>query len=339
VRPSFAEVIGTLSSEGLLPPERAAEVAPRLRTLEVRPPWYVRAISGMGGWTAAAFVGAFAWFIGLQNEPALIVGAILLAVGIAVRRTLNGPFSNQLALALALSGELLALQGMHGLGFSAEHVALATLGVELLLVVLYPDPLMRFVSTILACVAMSSWLYAATDNADLTVQLLIAFASGMALFVVRPRSGSSWLVPVAYGLTATSLGAMAWLLSPAFGPLSLDPRAIWGVAAIAALFGAFLLHEAQAGLRQYLVGAAVLLAMLLLWSTPGVLAATAVLAMGFARRDSKLIAIAAAFLLLFGAQFYYLLDWSLLAKSGTLVASGLLFLALRFYVERRPNEA
>jgi uncharacterized membrane protein len=88
------------------------------------------------------------------------------------------------------------------------------------------------------------------------------------------------------------------------------------------------------------VGATVLLGLLTL-STPGLIAAVAVLTLGFDRRNRILIGIAAVFLVKFASVYYYSLRMTLLAKSVVLVASGVLLLAARAYVYLRykPSEA
>ena len=51
--------------------------------------------------------------------------------------------------------------------------------------------------------------------------------------------------------------------------------------------------------------------------------------LGFDRRNPLLIELAVAYLLVFGAMYYYSLDLTLLEKSGILVGSGALCLAVR----------
>jgi uncharacterized membrane protein len=51
--------------------------------------------------------------------------------------------------------------------------------------------------------------------------------------------------------------------------------------------------------------------------------------LAFDRRDRVLLAAAAIFLVAFGAFYYYSLHLTLLEKSGVLIGSGVLLLALR----------
>jgi uncharacterized membrane protein len=59
------------------------------------------------------------------------------------------------------------------------------------------------------------------------------------------------------------------------------------------------------------------------------------MALGAHRRNALLFGLASLFLVFFGSHFYYTLSMSLLAKSGVLLGSGLLMLALRLPLARR----
>jgi uncharacterized membrane protein len=73
-------------------------------------------------------------------------------------------------------------------------------------------------------------------------------------------------------------------------------------------------------------------------SSPGIVAGAAVLILAFDRRNPVLVGMAVVFLLVFGAAYYYNLDLTLLEKSGVLVGSGLLLLAIRSRLVPRGSE-
>jgi uncharacterized membrane protein len=72
---------------------------------------------------------------------------------------------------------------------------------------------------------------------------------------------------------------------------------------------------------------------------PGLMGALLVMALGAHRRNALVFGLAALFLVFSGSHFYYSLSMSLLAKSGVLLGSGLLCLALRLPLARAAKEA
>ncbi|MDQ3949482.1 MAG: DUF4401 domain-containing protein, partial [Gemmatimonadota bacterium] len=173
----------------------------------------------------------------------------------------------------------------------------------------------------------------------------------------RSRELTEMLEPVGYG---TIVALLAVLLFSSFfavaddlvrGPQStrvnawhLGPLTTVGVtAALIALELATFAEQRVKPRREVVlvaVTATVLLALLTL-STPGLIAAVAALTLGFDRRNKILIWIAIVFLVKFASVYYYSLRMTLLEKSVVLVASGLLLLAARAYIELRyePTEA
>jgi uncharacterized membrane protein len=195
-------------------------------------------------------------------------------------------------------------------------------------------------------------------GSDLAVLAIVAIAAYVWRFRLRVRSRevTEMLEPVGYGMVAALFGVLlfstifavaddlvrgsraarpnAWHLGPA--------TAIGLTAAIIALELA-IFAEQRAKPRQAVFVATVATTLLgaLTLSTPGVIAAITVLALGFDRRNRILIGLAAVFLVKFSSAYYYSLRMTLLEKSAVLVASGLLLLAARAYVElrSRPREA
>jgi len=64
-------------------------------------------------------------------------------------------------------------------------------------------------------------------------------------------------------------------------------------------------------------------------SSPGIVAGAATLVLAFDRRNRVLLGLAVIFLLVFGSAYYYSLGLTLLQKSGVLVGSGFLLIAIR----------
>jgi uncharacterized membrane protein len=68
---------------------------------------------------------------------------------------------------------------------------------------------------------------------------------------------------------------------------------------------------------------------------PGLLGALLALLVSFVARDKVAIGLSTAFLVGFGVHFYYDLDLSLWTKSGVLVGSGVVLLAVRAWLHHR----
>src|SRR5207249_5835412 len=132
-------------------------------------------------------------------------------------------------------------------------------------------------------------------------------AAAAALFVFRPRLEHTRLHPVAtpmaYGFTLVSMGLIAlsllddWLL-PKVRFETVAP--LVGITAVAVGVIALVLRERRAPLEVSLVCLAGALGLAAICRQPGMIAAVCLLAVAFARRDGKLVALAGVFTLGFG---------------------------------------
>jgi hypothetical protein len=348
LRPAVSELLSQLKGEDLLPPDREQRAAKVLGRVDAPLPWYVRALAGLGGWVAALFALGFVEFIHPSDDALTVLGFGALGVAVLLRRNFDKPFSNQLAIALALAGEAAALWGLGGhLGKPA--LAIAALGIELSLIALYPDALMRFLSTCCAFVAVLhyQWLLdGGTDYLwsnrqpflDLTWPAALALLGSFTLLWLRPKleltKVRDVVLPVAYGLSVCALMSIIEGLERPWNDAYFGPHAEWVFAVVGGGFVLVMLREAKSKWREsaLAIGGTVVLA--LLFHNPGILAAAALIGAGVWRREVKLIALASAALLWFGSAFYYHLSLSLLAKSGAMIGAGAMFLALWFYLDR-----
>jgi hypothetical protein len=106
-------------------------------------------------------------------------------------------------------------------------------------------------------------------------------------------------------VTAVLSAALVWLAHAAFSEHGVEPASPAPVAA----------------------ASAVAVVAVLTASTPAIVAAVLVMVLGFDRRRPLLVGVAAAFLVAFGAIYYYYLGLTLLQKSGILVGTGVVCLA------------
>jgi uncharacterized protein DUF4401 len=377
---TVADVLNQLVAEGLAPPESIEKARAALQGADdASPPWFARVIAGFAAWVATGFLIGFLVITKIVDErmSAIIVGAILVVATVYVRRTANAEeeFKRQLTFAGSLAGQVLVIVGVGGETKSAALAGLVALVMSLALIPLVPDQAHRFMSGLIGSIAA----FAAMADLHLVWTLgnvgplgsfvvrgsdVAAFAIvGVAAYVwrigIRERSRelAEMLEPVGYGVIA---GVFAVLLFSSIfavaddlvrGPQStrvnawhLGPLTTVGItAALIALELAIFSEQRvkpRAEAMTMTVGATALLGVLTL-STPGIMAAIAVLALGFDRRNRILIGLAIVFLVHFASVYYYSLRMTLLEKSIVLVASGMLLLAARAYIELRyrPTQA
>jgi hypothetical protein len=358
LRPTMREVLAGLAAEGQVD----AEIEARARTaLEVRQqsvgasPWFVKALAGFGAWMSAAFMLSFFGCVGLWKEEVALsgLGAAMTVASVFVRRTTRGPFMEQLALALCLSGVGALLVGLVELKLGTSGVALVAMGVGIALLATFPDVILSFLATVGICIA--GGVLAAEDlgvtGVDAWMLMGATAFCGLLLFEPRLRRGflGARVGPIAFALACAVPG---WLLfrnvaggQQGHGYLfgfarDAMPGALLSsvLALLAGVTGWRVLRE-QGSAHEPRVWAPALAALVLLTGmtlgTPGVLMAALMLTLGFHRRSRVLLGLAVAFLVSFGAYYYYDLRLTLLLKSLTLVGSGLLLLGVRGFISRR----
>lgn len=354
LKPSLREVLTRLREQGALAPaaeSRAMAAMAAWWRSSAATPWYVRVLIGFGAWLAACFlIGFFGLLLDFRDEVVFfILGFILCGVTALLRRTSSQIFLSQLCLAFCLAGQALFIVGLAQLTDSATATALGVLLLELALLFLYPDRILRFLATVGAALALLFLAYQPRILAlvDLTLAGLAALLHLLFLHQARLQRGR-WgeiLSPVAFALALVFLGA---LLGRCFAHLgrefrlegSESPLAILTLAlAIVTMYtAARVLQELGievSGIAGATVFASLSLTALLTLNTPGVIAAAGILALAFHRRSVVMLGLAVAFLIGFGVLYYYDLSLSLLAKSGALLGSGLLLLGLRLFILRR----
>jgi hypothetical protein len=145
----------------------------------------------------------------------------------------------------------------------------------------------------------------------------------------------TWLRPLGYAM-ALSVSANLFLV---LLPDEAAPMYWWPANAILAASLVWLYSWCAGGwprLREEpLIVAVVATVCLAAVTTPGVLAAVGLLVLGYARRDALLLAMGTAFFPSFIVVFYYEMETTLLVKSYTLMASGAVLLAARWFLKQR----
>ncbi len=347
---SLREIFAQLADEGITKPidEDAA-----VRSLSHVPqksalPWYVKLFVGLSAWIAAILITAFFFIIGIIDEDqALFFGLVFCALAILFNHVnRSNLFLVQLSLALSLTGQVLAIIGFSSL-YNFDELFPIVAGVtilELILIWLHRDSVLRFISTLIIVICILVLIF---DQNTLTSLhgFIIVLAAGT-LFIhlkendFKLRGFEELISPVGGAITVSLLGTLIM-------PLLDDFELRWEFTAIVLfIFLLILLAKIAVDLGYSLrnrvvisLAAGCVLLLIPAISMPGILAALIVLLLGFWRSNRGLMGLASVFLLFYFWAYYYSLEWTLLIKSLVLMGSGVILLALRYFVMRFTSKA
>lgn len=327
-------------------------------------PWYLQFLIGLGAWLASLFfLGAAFTVMGWDPDPRIrfgFIGIIFLLITIGVARQKLGIFVNQACVAFNL-----AAQAMIYFGFAPDthHVVDWLLFIALLQAVLhyltYPDFLVKFLTTIGALQFALLWLSTNSDGEPWTGQVSLVSSVLMLLFWIvlwtsvlgiflRPKN-QAYFAPLGYALVTflalwkveDSLGVWSFFNNPVTDSASILRLFVWLIilAKIRASFTSlilFFLIVWAAGGRGALqarpipfLATAVALMVLFLLGAQGVTLALLFLLLGFSLQNKPILFLGLLFLPIYITDYYYNLAFDLLLKSGVLMGSGAVLLALR----------
>ncbi|MBZ4419567.1 DUF4401 domain-containing protein [Myxococcus sp. RHSTA-1-4] len=353
-RPSLKEVLAGLQAEGQVAPDAEARARSAMEVHQrthVATPWFVKALAGFGAWVAAAFFLSFLACVGLWKEEAVVgvLGLVLCGGTTLLRRTAQGIFLEQLTLALCLAGSAMVSAGF-GVALDSELApAFLQLVLGAVLLALFPDAILRFLmaASMAAAAVFLMWRVMGELGLQLGLLACAVLVHGLFLEGARLRRGR-WgdvVGPSAYALACGVLGSLLSLSFftlfgglPSHGAGAPDGLLTLGLTAVTLYTAWRVMKELEleaSGVAGAAVFAALVLTALMTLHTPAVIAAVGMMVLGFHRRASVLVGLAAAFLLAAGGWYYYDLGLTLLAKALALMGSGLVFLGLRLFLLRR----
>ncbi len=335
--PTIGELLEHPNLRGLVSPEEVEKIAESLSKAEeaTGEPIYIRLLSGIGAWFAAAFLLPFFWISGIINSEAgaIICGAFLLATAGIIARSNRGTFLGQLSLALAFAGNILAVVGAAE-AFPLDilsSILLMHAGVCAVMYKLYPSSIYRFLSPIVLVVIATLWII--EREVFVLIHALIAAEMLLAGFLLLWRKCPPLLIPLAY---ATAAMLPATLLFMNFTQMHLwrtdfnEP--LWPSSLLLS-GGLIYLFQHLAGSKRlaepWMILALAATVLLDIFTTPGILVAIALLILGYAFGDRILASLAYLFLPCFLIVFYYALHIDLAYKSYVVAGSGLLLLVVR----------
>ena len=297
----------------------------------------VRVLAGIGAWIAAL---SFLGFVELTqllsgSSERVVFGVILIGGAALLQRRDAGAFLAQLGVALGLAGKMTVAVGV---GIMAESFGTAVVVSLVLWLATYPfltRPGDRFVTTVGTLGVTLSWLIIERHPSWVAPLTLGALLVATVLF--SRRRLPSALRPMAYGLVM----AAPVLLTMELAPSAVLPELLTGpesaahwvfkLAFVTALVYLFAwASDFQMKLFEspliVAVGGTIVLGLV---TTPGLLAAFALLLLGFGRAERPLLWMGFLFLVVFVGTFYYNLQMTLLLKSMTLMLSGAALLVAR----------
>ena len=315
-------------------------------------PWYVRVMLCVAGFIAAlflmAFVGAALMFVVESAIASTIAGAVLIGAAVAIFR--NAPrsdFATTFALALSMLGQVFVVWVLvSALKLKPPEVATAILVLEAALALAMPSFVHRVLSALAASIALPFALLPLGLTFIAPGLLACAFV-WLWLNECRLATRQSITVPIAYGLT------LAYVQMEAVPLLGLHAKRGLGLAeaglvvapwlaealAVGALVATVVVLLDRAGWqlheRRTLMAAGSVLAIgAASFLAPGLAGSLAIAVLGFANANRVLLGLGVVSMLFYASTYYYLLDITLLAKSGVLIATGVTLLAARWILMR-----
>jgi len=350
-RASLRQVVDTLAAEQLIDPDQARRAADLAETMSAVQPWFVRAMVGFGAWLASLMLVGFVATLGLAAEGGyVILGAILAAGSIYLRRYSDNDFYVQCALAVSLAGQLMFVLGLAQLveWDSPKLVVSLMFLMASVMFIAFPDRIHRVLMVLIASCSVVILVYLWKLNWAVPA-LGPLFAAGL---VALHRSEASWyeagrgafVKPLTSGLMLSAFGCLllstVYVLPELAVRFDFYPRP-W-ISTV--LLGLILLYVATDCWRQYLeadgpVSRMTVYGLLVLlsasaWAAPGLLLALIVALLGMRAGDRVLTGAGVAFLVLFVAAFFYGIETTLFVKSMTLIATGLAILIMRWLLLR-----
>jgi hypothetical protein len=323
--------VDILRSTGELLPAELEAIAIRLQEYaeESAEPVFVRVLLGLGGWLTAILPAVSAQFI-LKGEGLLPCGLALLAVAVGLSRAVKGIFLSQLALALAMVGNIGILAGAASV-VRGDALPILTVSQFVLCLILYPllrHAALRFAAPVSVAVFVAVWIV--ERDALRLLHLLVAAELILLLALsLRKRRLPAYL-PIEK--------AAALLLPVTLLVFSLAGRApsavpLWPSGLLLCGGLTVLLFHPAVGLpihyRHWMFGLSAVSLIPGLFTSPGVPAALLLLVLGRARGERYLTILGGLFLPVFLGFYFHALDIDLAYKAGVIAGSGFVLLGVR----------
>ena len=322
---------------------------------EQHSPWFVRVMLGFAGWIGAlfmlGFVGASLAFVFRSAGAALVAGVIVCGGAAIIFRVSKGKdFAVQFGLATSFAGQAMFIYGLMETfhwqdGFSYVSIAVF----EAVLAAVVVNEIHRAATAFAAVVSLSLalWWYGVPSLAPALVTAAVAvvwlheFSWADQGAVLRPI-GYSLVLAALYCNGSLLMHAYSLLLgrgdvySPELARLSYWTRVL--VTGAVFLYTVFRLALREGfGINARLTQTALIAALAIAvasYRAPGIATGLVVVLLGFANANRVLAGLGVFSLIIYLSLFYYQLQATLLTKSISLLATGLVLLVARLALGR-----
>jgi uncharacterized membrane protein len=317
-------------------------------------PWFVSGLVGFSAWLATIFVLAFIFGIFhavLFKSPfgIMFIGIILCGIAIALNKSDNkNIFLNQLSLAICITGEIMIIIGT---GIKYESVlfsSIITILIQIIMMIIFKNNIHRFLSNSVIVIALLILLK--DINAILLVNILVFF---IGLAVIKIWSNQANIIcsnyaelfnPISYGLTIAFLMIFIITLNKEMNYFlkfnNWYPSTIL-ISLLLLYFEHQILYNIYKSIQNKISISIFIFTILLAIATlksPGITASLLVILIAFNYRNIIMLGIATLFLIFYIIFYYYNLDITLLAKSQILISTGILFLLMKFSINKFGRE-
>ena len=352
-------LLRTLQEEKVLTEAQAAPLEASIRASMYREPWFVGLMRGVGVWLAVLFFNlSLITTEFFRNNRLLLIFGALMAFGASAASRWSGSwrrsiFGQQVMVALGINGIIFLFLGMGRLEKDFYWLRIALLaGVFFFL---HLEPLHRRMCA-LAC-GGSLLVWAMSQEKLLLFQALTLFF-GVSLVVLgwvqwdekKTEKLEPWLGDVKDIRDALLLSFSVLILFSSF--LILESKRLASISSVSVvssmlllclclLFGGLLLRRSGHPWDREVavIGVGLVLCGLAAYNAPGLAASALVLMIGFSRRQIFLVGGALGFVIYYVIVYYYNLTITLLMKSLSLMAVGMLFLLLWQFIEKTSPSA
>ena len=338
--PTIEELLGHQNLQGVVNQKETEKIAEAIGTSEeaISDPIYIRILIGIGAWFAAAFLIPFFFISGIidSGTGAMTCGVFLLVAACTIARLGKGTFLEQLALAFAFAGNILAVTGT--MIISSNELTSALLmhaAVCALMYSLYPSTTYRFLAPIGLAIMATLWII--EEEIFILIHALIAAEMLLAGFLLLWRKCPLVLIPLAYAGAATLPATLLFMNLTQVHLWRTDFNEPLWPSSLLLSSGLIFLFLRLAGSKRFtepwMMLALVATVLLGIFTSSGILVTIALLIIGRAFGDRILSWLAYLFLPCFLIVFYYALHIDLAYKSYVVAGSGLLLLAVRWMLQ------
>jgi hypothetical protein len=322
--------------------------------LDRHSPWFVRVMLGFAGWIGAlfmlGFVGTALSFVIRSGTASLVAGGLICAGAAVIFRVSQGKdFAVQFGLATSFAGQALFIFGlMEAFHWRNGFSYLSVTVFEAVLAAIVANEIHRAATTFAAAISLSLalWWYGVPYLAPALITAAVAVL-WMQEFTWADKG--SMLRPIGYSLALAALychGTLlmhvyVWLERGSTNSPALARFSYWsGILLTGSVFLYTVFHlltREGFGIKdrptQTALFAAAALAVVS-YKAPGIATGLVIVLLGYANANRVLTGLGVFSLIAYLSFYYYQLQATLLVKSASLIATGMVLLIARFVLLR-----